>query len=37
MKKWRKESVLDLYNLVLAMFLFMSPWLFPPSQVSGTH
>lgn len=34
MKKWRKESVLDLYNLVLAMFLFMSP---SPSQVSGTH
>jgi len=28
MKKWRKESVLDLYNLVLAMFLLISPWLF---------
>jgi hypothetical protein len=28
MKKWRRESVLDLYNLLLAMFLFVSPWLF---------
>ncbi|MEH2563987.1 hypothetical protein V1289_003614 [Bradyrhizobium sp. AZCC 2289] len=37
MKKWREESVLDLYNPVLAMLLFISPWFFPPSQVSGTH
>ena len=28
MKKWRPESTLDLYNLVLAMFLLISPWLF---------
>jgi hypothetical protein len=28
MKKWRPESVLDLYNLLLAAFLFGSPWLF---------
>jgi len=28
MTKWRKESVLDLYNLVLAMFLVISPWFF---------
>ncbi len=28
MRKWRAESVLDLYNLVLAMVLFASPWLF---------
>jgi hypothetical protein len=28
MRKWRAESVLDLYNLVLAMLLFVSPWLF---------
>lgn len=28
MKKWRKESVLDLYNLVLAIFLLIPPWLF---------
>jgi SPW repeat-containing protein len=26
MRKWRPESVLDLYNLVLAMALFVSPW-----------
>jgi hypothetical protein len=34
MKKWRRESILDLYNLVLAAFLFISPWLF--AQASGT-
>jgi len=28
MKKWRRESVLDLYNLLLAILLFISPWLF---------
>ena len=28
MRKWRAESILDLYNLVLAMLLFVSPWLF---------
>ena len=28
MKKWRPESALDLYNLLLAMFLLISPWLF---------
>ena len=28
MLKWRRESVLDLYNLLLAAFLFISPWLF---------
>jgi predicted cobalt transporter CbtA len=34
MKKWRRESILDLYNLVLAAFLFISPWLF--AQANGT-
>ena len=34
MKKWRSESVLDLYNLVLAVVLFASPWLF--SLTNGT-
>ncbi len=34
MKKWRHESVLDLYNLLLATFLFISPWLF--ALVNGT-
>ncbi len=28
MKKWRSESVLDLYNVALAALLFASPWLF---------
>ena len=28
MLKWRRESVLDIYNLVLALFLFITPWLF---------
>jgi hypothetical protein len=28
MKKWRNESALDLYNLAVAMFLLVSPWLF---------
>lgn len=34
MKQWRQESVLDLYNLLLAMFLFMAPWLF--ARANGT-
>jgi hypothetical protein len=28
MKTWRRESALDLYNLVLAAILLASPWLF---------
>jgi SPW repeat len=28
MRRWREESVLDLYNLVLAAILFVSPWFF---------
>ncbi|MGY3444313.1 SPW repeat protein [Bradyrhizobium sp. USDA 4473] len=28
MVKWRKESALDLYNLVAAIFLLAAPWLF---------
>lgn len=28
MRTWRRESVLDLYNLVIAAVLFASPWLF---------
>ena len=28
MLKWRRESVLDIYNLVSALFLFVTPWLF---------
>jgi hypothetical protein len=28
MIKWRREMVLDFYNLGLAAFLFLAPWLF---------
>lgn len=28
MLKWRRESALDVYNLLLALFLFVTPWLF---------
>jgi hypothetical protein len=28
MRKWRDESVLDLYNLLLAIVLFTAPWFF---------
>lgn len=34
MRKWRQRSVLDLYKLLLAMFLFISPWLF--ARANGT-
>lgn len=27
MTKWRKESILDIYNLVFGVLLFTSPWL----------
>ena len=30
--KWRSESILDIYNLSLAAFLFISPWLFAYAQ-----
>ncbi len=28
MRIWRRETILDLYNLVLGGFLFLAPWLF---------
>ena len=28
MIRWRKESVLDVYNLVASLFLFVSPWIY---------
>src|SRR5262249_10466894 len=28
MKQWRSESVLDLYNIAIAVVLLASPWLF---------
>ena len=36
MKKWRRESALDLYNLVLAAVLLASPWLFTLTNRAGT-
>jgi hypothetical protein len=35
MRKWRRESVLDLYNLLLAAVLFTSPWLFKLTNGAG--
>jgi SPW repeat len=34
MTRWRSESALDLYNIVLAIVLLASPWLF--SLTNGT-
>lgn len=31
-RKWRGESAMDIYNLSLAAFLFVSPWLFAYAQ-----
>jgi len=28
MRKWRSESALDLYNVAIAVVLFLAPWLF---------
>ena len=33
MRKWRNESVLDLYNLFLGIFLFVSPWFLARAPV----
>ena len=35
MRKWQRESVLDLYNLLLAAVLFASPWLFKLTNSPG--
>jgi hypothetical protein len=35
MRKWQSESVLDLYNLLLAAVLFASPWLFRLTNSPG--
>ena len=35
MRKWQRESVLDLYNLLLAALLFASPWLFRLTNAPG--
>src|SRR3974390_3033946 len=37
--RWRRESMLDLYKLLLGIFLFASPWLFafarPPARIDA--
>jgi hypothetical protein len=35
MRKWQRESILDLYNLLLAALLFASPWLFRLTNSPG--
>lgn len=35
MLKWRGKSALDIYNLVLALFLFVTPWLFAYANESA--
>jgi SPW repeat len=35
MTRWRRESVLDLYTLVLALVLLASPWLFTLTNPAG--
>lgn len=33
--RWRGDSVLDIYNLAFAVFLFVSPWIFAYAQESA--
>jgi hypothetical protein len=35
MKLWRRESALDLYNLLLAVVLLAAPWLFTLTNSTG--
>jgi hypothetical protein len=35
MRRWQSESVLDLYNLLLAALLFITPWLFRLTNSPG--
>lgn len=35
MRNWRREWVLDLYKLLLAMFLFGFPWLFARANATA--
>ena len=35
MKHWRRESALDLYNLLLALALLAAPWLFALTNSAG--
>jgi hypothetical protein len=33
--RWRRESILDVYNLALGAFLFVAPWLFSFAYASA--
>jgi hypothetical protein len=33
--RWRRETALDVYNLVLGAFLFVAPWLFSYAYASA--
>lgn len=33
--KWRRETILDVYNLALGAFLFLAPWLFSYAHESA--
>ena len=33
--RWRRETILDVYNLALGGFLFVAPWLFSYAYESG--
>ena len=35
MKHWRRESTLDLYNLLFAVVLLAAPWLFTLTNNAG--
>lgn len=35
MRVWRRESILDFYNLLLAAVLFASPWVFALTNGTG--
>jgi hypothetical protein len=37
LSKRRREAVLDLYNILLAAFLFITPWLFGYPREATHH
>ncbi len=36
-QKWRNEAVIDVVNLALAAFLFLSPWIFGFTSEMARH
>ena len=33
--RWRRETILDVYNLALGVFLLVAPWLFSYAYASA--